>query len=143
MAALDPKANEELIRSLTKQLLSIDSHLDSHSTSVQSAFDGCASYLATISKYQNAFDSIYTAFQKVKPRDGTQVFLKIWGFVDWAGGIVAGGYVADDTSAEGLDPFAPQGWITVSNFASYTSNLDDLKLLALSIRNEFFSNDDQ
>ena len=47
MAALDPKANEELIRSLTKQLLSIDSHLDSHSTSVQSAFDGCASYLAT------------------------------------------------------------------------------------------------
>ena len=64
MAALDPKANEELIRSLTKQLLSIDSHLDSHSTSVQSAFDGYASYLATILKYQKVFDSIHTAFQK-------------------------------------------------------------------------------
>ena len=143
MAALDPKANEELIRSLTKQLLSIDSHLDSHSTSVQSAFDGCASYLATISKYQKVFDSIYTAFQKVKPSGGTKVFLKMWEFVDWAGGIVAGGYVAEDTLAAGLDPFDPQGWITVSNFASYTSNLDDLRLWALSIRNEVFSNDDQ
>ena len=67
----------------------------------------------------------------------------MWVFVDWAGGIVAGGYVAEDTLAAGLDPFDPQGWITVSNFASYTSNLDDLRLWALSIRNEVFSNDDQ
>lgn len=123
------------LTSLRNECTALEEHFEKHSSTVAAAISHCATMGGYIDGCEKRFTKICDNLHEYDPNMTVKTFLAVYGVLEFAGGIIAGGAAEGPTIPEGLDPIGDHGWVTAANFIGYLNDLDDARTNILDVRN--------
>ena len=129
----DPAATQEWLADLSTKIADLEQFLSAHETTVHNSVDGAAEFGGFIDRCETRFVEIIAALDTFNPSKGAEAFMVVWGVLEFAGGIIAGGAAEDANVLKGLNPVSETNWVTAANFTNYVNTLSDAKDLTMEM----------
>jgi|GEM_PF-5527541 len=123
----DPATTQDWLANLSTQIANLEQFLSAHEVTVHNTIDSAAGFGGFIDTCETRFTHISVELEKFDPSKGAEAFMAVWGVLEFAGGIIAGGAAEDANILKGLNPINDVNWVTAANFTNYVNTLSDAK----------------
>lgn len=134
----DPDTNPEWLQILKRDAARLEANLTGHEATVNGSVDGASEFGGFIDTCETRFVHIIKTLKKFDPSKGAEAFMAVWGVLEFAGGIIAGGAAEDANILKGLNPINDKNWVTAANFANYVNTLSDAKDLVITMKETIY-----